>query len=211
MSKRAVIFIDGNNFYHGMRSIKSPSGTRLDYQKFSQKLIGAREWVETRYYIGQVQQKGDLTRYQTQRKFLAYLRQVPRVKIFLGRIESRPLTGCNKKLDKWLKSLECREITLPSQIIKELTNIARANNPRSWTEKEVDVMIATDIISMAYDNLYDVAYLVSADGDFTPAVKKTRKIGRQVLVASPQYGHKLAQAAGVFIPLKQEFFQGCWH
>ena len=54
-TERAVIFIDGNNFYHGMKSIQLPTA-ELDYEKFSQKLVMGRKWVETRYYIGQVQQ-----------------------------------------------------------------------------------------------------------------------------------------------------------
>ena len=37
-------------------------------------------------------------------------------------------------------------------------------------EKGVDIMVATDMLRLAWDNLYDVAILVSGDGDFAYAV-----------------------------------------
>ena len=44
-TERAVIFIDGNNFYHGMKSIQL-SAAELDYEKFSQKCdYIARYWL----------------------------------------------------------------------------------------------------------------------------------------------------------------------
>ena len=208
--KKAVIFIDGNNFYHGMRKIGLPPVTDFDYEAFSQKLVVDREWVETRYYIGRVQQKGDMTRYQKQRKFLSYLEKYPQIKIFQGRVEMRPTKDASRKLQKWLNALPDRNIDLPTNIMDELTQIAQSMAAPIWVEKAVDVMIATDMVSMAYEEQYDVAYLVSADGDFTPAVEKVRKTGRQVFAASPIYGHKLSGAVDTFISMKPEFFHGCW-
>jgi uncharacterized LabA/DUF88 family protein len=47
-----------------------------------------------------------------------------------------------------------------------------------WHEKGVDVKIATDMVSLAYRDLYDAAILVSGDGDLAPAVQEIRRIGR---------------------------------
>ena len=47
-------------------------------------------------------------------------------------------------------------------------------------EKKVDISIAVDTISLAYENAYDTAVLVSGDGDFVPVVKKLREIGKRV-------------------------------
>ncbi len=208
--KRAIVFIDGSNFYHGMRSINLNPNFDFDFEAFSRKLVGARTWVETRYYIGRVRQEGDLTHYQTQRKFLAHLGKFNQITTFLGRLEHRPAKG-GKKLQRWLDALRHREdMDLPPNVIDELTRIAQFENTPIWTEKAVDVMIATDMVSMAYEAQYDVAYLVSADGDFTPAVKKVRATGRQVFAASPLHGQKLADAVNTFIPMKREFFHGCW-
>ena len=205
---KAVVFIDGNNFYHGMKSV-GVSSMELDYGLFSQKLVGMREWVETRYYVGQVRQEGDLTRYQNQRRFLHRLDGFDCVNYYLGRVESRPATEGAKKLNRWLRALQWRsDIDVSAQTVRELRKVAE-NTGITWVEKAVDVMIATDMVAMAHENEYDVAYLISADGDFTPAVKKVRDTGRKVFVASPMHGAQLAKAADTFIPLRREFFDDC--
>ncbi|MFW9818360.1 MAG: NYN domain-containing protein [Candidatus Thorarchaeota archaeon] len=45
-------------------------------------------------------------------------------------------------------------------------------------EKKVDIKIAIDIISLAYEDTYDTAVLVSGDGDFVPVVKKIKTLGK---------------------------------
>ncbi len=41
-----------------------------------------------------------------------------------------------------------------------------------------DVYLATDLISGAYENLYDTALI--GDEDFVPAIKKVQKLGKKV-------------------------------
>lgn len=62
--------------------------------------------------------------------------------------------------------------------------MARAN--AIWYEKGVDVQIATHLVSMAYRNEYEVAILVSGDGDLAPAVREVCRLGRIVENAMPQ-------------------------
>lgn len=248
---RAVIFVDGSNFFRGMKEA-GLSPAKLDYALFSQKLACAHEWIETRYYAGRVRQEGHPSVYRSQRQLLSRLDKLERVNYYLGRLEKRPITGAGGKLDQWLRALQKRphinipaqavkelrriavnamgvwveldqwlralqerpDIAVPAQAVKELRRIA-ANTGTTWVEKSVDVMIATDMVTMAYENKYDVAYLISADGDFTPAIEKIRKTGRRVCVAlprhdaKPRYGAQLAKAADAFIPLRGEFFEDC--
>jgi hypothetical protein len=56
MADRAVVFIDGNNWFHSLRHVGVQSRLLLDYRKIAEKLLGPREWVATKYYIGQVSQ-----------------------------------------------------------------------------------------------------------------------------------------------------------
>ena len=51
-------------------------------------------------------------------------------------------------------------------------------------EKGVDIMVATDLLRLAWDNLYDVAILVSGDGDFAYAVQAVKNIGKHVEIAA---------------------------
>ena len=50
-------------------------------------------------------------------------------------------------------------------------------------EKGVDVMLATDVVLFGADGLYDVAILVSGDGDFAYALQAVKNKGRHVEVA----------------------------
>ena len=53
-----------------------------------------------------------------------------------------------------------------------------------FIEKGVDVALALDMLSMAYENAYDVAILVSGDGDYVAAVERIKKgKGKRVEVA----------------------------
>ncbi len=47
-------------------------------------------------------------------------------------------------------------------------------------EKGVDVLIAVHLIHEAFRNSYDTAILVSADGDFAPAVRAVQDLGKVV-------------------------------
>ena len=61
-------------------------------------------------------------------------------------------------------------------------------------EKGIDIMVATDLLKFAWDDLYDVAVLVSGDGDFAYAVETVKKKhgqarrGRRLLYAEPVAG-----------------------
>ncbi len=183
---------------------------KLDYARFSQKLVLDRQWVETRYYVGRVKQEGDVTRYQKQQKFLHRLKTFENVNYFLGRLERRQMKGSAKKLKGWLDALPNRpDVSISPEIVEELRRVASIDSVQ-WVEKAVDVMIATDMVSMAYEEKYDIAYLLSADGDFTHAIKKVRYTGRKVFVASPIPGNEISRAADTFIPLNSRFFDTCW-
>lgn len=54
------------------------------------------------------------------------------------------------------------------------------NTSGKYHEKGVDVKIAVDLIVGAYENLYDVAILVSSDTDLIPAIKKVRHLGKKI-------------------------------
>jgi len=43
--------------------------------------------------------------------------------------------------------------------------------------------LATDLIKGSYENLYDVAIIISGDADFIPAIKLAQKNGKKVVNA----------------------------
>ena len=209
--ERAIFFVDGSNFYHSMVEKLGLRPSGLNYSKLSQKLAGNREWIETRFYIGQLKQEPNKEEYAKQRRFLSMLEKQDKVNIFPGRVERRTAKNTVSNLSVWLDNIsQAKENeTVPSWAIRDLRDIA-TKKEFVWVEKAVDVNIAIDMVSMAHDKKYDVAYLLSADGDYTPAIQKVRDIGCKVFVASPAYGNEISRVADTFISLKREHFHGCW-
>lgn len=198
---RAVLLVDGNNWYHSLKEAGVVGA--LDYGALSHKLIGPRLWVGTRYYIGVV--KHYHPSYSGQRRFLAYLENHPSRKITVhrGRIEHQPKP--NPLADELLRLLG-RWPGLDRDFRSELVGaIDRHRNFSLFKEKAADVMVAVDMCRMAFDDLYDAAYLLSADGDFTPAVEFVKAAGKKVYVASPAKCYALGQVAR-YILLQPQWF-----
>ncbi len=62
-------------------------------------------------------------------------------------------------------------------------------------EKGIDAAIATDLLSLAWEDVLDVAILVSGDSDFVPAVERIQEKGLKVVNATwRNHGHELAHA-----------------
>lgn len=60
------------------------------------------------------------------------------------------------------------------------TGVVRATPDDRFHEKGVDVKIAVDILSGAYEDLYDMVLLASSDTDLVPAVQKARLLGKKI-------------------------------
>lgn len=210
MTDRAVVFIDGNNWYHSLRHRGVLDLGLLDYGKISRKLLGPREWLATRYYIGRVPQTGDTALYSAQRRFLASLSATDvRITTHLGRLEQRPVDDpAAKELLAFLANLPTR---IDPQVYHDLMRIAKNHQTATeLVEKAVDVMLAVDMVVMCERNEFDAAYLLSADGDFTPAVAAVRGHGKKVYAASPDTGAQLGSVVNSFIPLSRDWFDECY-
>jgi uncharacterized LabA/DUF88 family protein len=210
MADRAFVFIDGNNWYHALRAVGVKHPARLDYRRIAEKLIGPRVWVETRYYIGQVNQKYNARLYAEQRAFLASLKNTdPRISVHLGRLEPRTATNeTAKELREYLANLTTR---IDPAVFAELSDIAtRHTQTAVFVEKAVDVFLAVDVVSLAITDLYDAAYLLTADGDYTPAVDAVRRLGKKVYAACPLPGAQLGRSVNAFIRLAPDWFSDCY-
>lgn len=61
--------------------------------------------------------------------------------------------------------------------LKELNN-------KYPTQKGVDIFLASDMISLAYEDAYDVAIILSGDGDYTALIDLVKSKGKRVWVLS---------------------------
>lgn len=208
---RAVIFIDGNNWYHFVTERGVVNPMNLSYAKMSLKLLGPREWIGTRYYIGALDQNWNATDYANQRRFLSLIQNDdPRITVHLGRLERRP--QANPLADALLNLLDDPALPVSSKLRAQLRALARGHaKVETLKEKAVDIMLALDMVEMARTGGYDAAYLLSADGDFTPAVQIARhQHGRKVYCASPGFSSALQGVANAFINLDKEWFADCY-
>jgi uncharacterized LabA/DUF88 family protein len=210
MADRAVVFIDGNNWFHSLRHAGVERRILLDYRKISEKLLGPRQWVATKYYIGQISQQANPTLYAQQRSFLSNLESTdPRISVRLGRIE--PRTGTSDAAEELREYLSRLTIKIDPSVFADLSDIAKRHNEATvYVEKAVDVFLAVDLVTLAINDAFDAAYLLSADGDYTPAVRQARNLGKKVYAASPMSGAQLARAVNSFIHLTSEWFADCY-
>ena len=125
--------------------------TRIDFKKFSDLLCAGRKHIRTYYYNTPIKQADDPAEYRRQQLFFDGLRRTPYLELKLGYF-----------LKKTKKCENCGH-TL--------------NYP---VEKGCDVNLAVDMMSMAYKNLYDVAILVSSDGNFASACQCVKDLGKHI-------------------------------
>ncbi len=65
-------------------------------------------------------------------------------------------------------------------VLANMRKIVRADGKAEYNVKGDDIHLGIDMVSLAYENQYDIAILVSGDGDFSPAVKRVQKLGKKV-------------------------------
>lgn len=59
----------------------------------------------------------------------------------------------------------------------------KKNGRISFDVKGDDIHLAVDLVSGAYENLYDTAIIISGDEDFVPAIQKARKLRKKIVNA----------------------------
>jgi len=81
--------------------------------------------------------------------------------------------GSDEKLDEIRHAL--RDVGFRPTVFKQA---------RSRGAKGVDIALATDLLSNAHRNNFDVAILASGDGDFLPVVEEVQRLGKAVYLLS---------------------------
>ena len=77
-------------------------------------------------------------------------------------------------------------------------------------EKGVDVTLAVDMLTMAYNEAYDTAILVSNDGDFAKVIKAVCDLGKHVEVACFPKAYHVKKAADKVIELNKSSLKNLW-
>lgn len=196
--ERVAIFIDGSNFYHGLKDYIG--NTRVDFKKLADLLCGDRELIRIYYYNVPVNQEAFPDIYKDQQRFFGGLNTIPYFELKLGRLEKR-----TAKLDK-----EALIKTFGGDIAKQILE-KWGESIVTYVEKGVDIDLATDMLRLAYNNAYDTAVIVTGDGDFVSAIKGVKDMGKHVENANFKdgKGYHIRAVCDKFISLDRDFLKSC--
>ena len=144
-----AVFIDGNNFYFGLRKLygKEKSLKDFDFENFAKFLSDNNEVIKIYYYNAQLDKEFNPKKFKSQKEFFAKLKEIPNFNLVLCKLLKRNITGTGKHY---------------------------------YIIKEDDIHMAVDMVDGSADNIFDVAVLVSGDGDFAPAVRSIKRRNKKV-------------------------------
>lgn len=171
MSERAIVFIDGSNFYFGLKRFCRKTSP-FDFVEFARRCCGQRELKRIYYHTAPEHQQCDPRGYKEQRSFFSHLRNSG-VEIVLGRLEDRKLRLDKDELIRLLGE------DLGNMVYEQKGEIVVSYH----RTKSVDTGIAVNMLDFAVDEEYDVAILVTGDGDFDSPIEAVKRRGKQVEVA----------------------------
>jgi hypothetical protein len=98
MMRRVSIFIDGNNFYFGLRRIYGDyfKAMKFDFEKFCDFISNGREVVDVFYYNAPLDITRNPGKYKLQQKFFDKIRRVPKFKVVLCKLLKRRISGTDQ-------------------------------------------------------------------------------------------------------------------
>lgn len=172
---RAIVFIDGSNFYHRLKYLTvgkdNISLLSFDFVAFCKWLCQDNSLVEIRYYVGVVKQQKN-----------------------------------NAKSEKMYADQQHLFFKLLQENVKIILGQLIQHRDKSYHEKGVDVRIAVEMIRLARQDKFDIAYLLSSDTDLVPAVEEVlslKKVVKYVGTADSQ-SFGLSKVTGNYLILRPE-------
>jgi len=174
--KKAIIFIDANNWYHNLKKWFKPSD--IDIIKLADFISKEKnlEIKEIRWYTSMPDISDNPLTYKNQRAFLGYLEKQG-VKIITRKLQK---LSTKELLNSWDLCENCKPIVEASFL--DISD-------HHQKEKGIDVWIAIDMVKEAIKKNIDVAVLISGDADFVPAFSLVKEIKKEVLSCSVPFGY----------------------
>lgn len=205
-SRKAIVFVDANNWYHNVKLLFRPSS--ISIAKISNLICKnlKLDLKEIRWYASIPDiSDGDKT-YYDHMHFLGELEKEG-VKVITRKLQRLSAKEILKKKRETIDSLDlcdnCKPIVEASFL--DLADIKKK-------EKGIDVWIAIDMVKKSIiDKECDICILISGDGDFVPAVKLIKQAGKEVLSAFVPFGYssELRKSTSYFI-IRKETLTKCF-
>lgn len=182
--KKAIVFVDGNNWYHNVKKYYNPSD--VDIIKIADfiKNLKGYSLVKIIWYVSVPSIEDGEKMYFQHLSFLDHLKNKG-VQVITRKLQRMPNKEIFKKKRELLDSLELCKICKPI-IDAQFLEIADIRKK----EKGIDVWIAVDMINKSLlTKECDVCILISGDADFVPALQLIRDNGKEVLSSAVPWGY----------------------
>jgi uncharacterized LabA/DUF88 family protein len=163
MKQRVIAYIDGFNLYYGLRAAGWKRFYWLNLQMLVRNLLKAEQALVFTKYFTS-RVSYPPEKERRQAIFVEALETLNELCIYYGHYQTNP-QWCRKCGDK---------VMIPS-------------------EKMTDVNIAVEILSDAYQDMFDTAILVSADSDLTAPILAIKNLfpDKRIVVAFPPQRHSV--------------------
>ena len=155
--------MDGGNFEGSCRAIDSNLTHQVDFEKLTAALVkhaGGDSYQGTYYYCSFRPKTSGLSAQEVEK--------------------------INKQI-KFYDALQFKSGYTVRKFRRKIRNArcARCGEERNFTiEKGVDSNLVSDLLSLAWENAFDIAVVLSDDADFVSAIEYLRRKGKQVFHAS---------------------------
>lgn len=151
--ERVIAYIDGYNLYYGLKSKDWKRYYWLNLQALIGQFIRPNQSLILTKYFTTVVKQPDDKRLR-QAEFLDALKALSNFEIYYGQFLSETIT--------------CRRC---------------GHSYTTYHEKMTDVNISVELMSDAFQNQFDTAFLLSADSDLTGTVETVRRLLKKRVVA----------------------------
>jgi len=113
---RVSIFIDGNNFYFGLKKIYGDDfkAMKFNFEKFCNSMAKDREIIQIYYYNAPLDRMKNIGKYKSQQKFFEKLRKITKFNVILCKLLKRRM----KWTDKFYYVLKEDDIHMAADMIK---------------------------------------------------------------------------------------------
>lgn len=205
MPKKAIFFVDANNWYHNLKYSTRPSD--IEINKITELIAKEKdlEVMEIRWYTSMPDIKENELVYKKQRAFLGSLEKKG-IKIITRKLQKLSTKELKKKREEFIESWDLCKICKPI-VENSFLDITDHNQK----EKGIDVWIAIDMIKESINNKeINSIILISGDADFVPAFDLIKNLRKNVLSCSvPRgYSNELRQKFPYYI-LNREKLNKC--
>lgn len=88
--ERVFVYIDGANFYGGLRTINPKyTDTKFDFERYINKIVGKRKLIKIKYYNASLKQQINPEIFKKQQRLFSRLRKIPLCGVILSKRKPR--------------------------------------------------------------------------------------------------------------------------